>query len=267
VCIIAGVSLDISFSKTKKIDQFVRKVFKRIDEAYLVPEEILERGIKEILRCYKKANSKKSKELIIKKITHTQAVVEAGKDICMETLEMDWNLVQGAVVCFLHDIGRFEQALQETFSDSLSIDHATVGADWFKKQKWSILDKYGLNPDIIYEAIDRHSRAEYKGNNQYVKLARDADKIGLFRHASKVLVNKSLPEGPASRKVLSVVKKDGLVKYGDVKTQIDHYLSLLAWPKDFYFKITHDLYQKTEAPEWVKRNILKRDPRLANMLG
>jgi len=262
------MDLEKSLVSTKDVVGFAKnEVFKRIDDRFKIPKEIMDWGVNEMARCYTKAKTKKSKLMIVKKITHTQEVLMAGVDICLKTPEINWNFTQIATICFLHDIGRFKQALYQTFSDSLSIDHARVGADMFKAHKWSCLEENGLDPDVVYEAIDRHSRRIYEGENNYVKLIRDADKLGLLRQAPEVLVEKSLPNGPASEEVVHDFNSKTLVDYKKVKTQADSYLMVLAWPKDFSFKATHELYKKSVAPEWLKKQALTQDPKLEKLLS
>lgn len=254
------------FQNENEVSEYAKKVFKQVDKRFIIPEEILEWGINEIVRCFLDARTEKSKQMIIMKISHTQGVIKAGIDICLGSSKIKWNKTQVVVICFLHDIGRFRQVLYNTFSDSDSIDHARVGADLFNDHNWIYLEKHNLNRAEIYEAIDRHSRRVYKGNNNYARLIRDADKLEILRNASKKFDDDYLPDGPASRMVLQQLNKKYLVDYKIVNTQIDFILVALSWPKDFWFKVTYELYKESGASEWMKKQVLDQDPRLKGVL-
>ncbi|HRT40231.1 MAG TPA: HD domain-containing protein [Candidatus Woesebacteria bacterium] len=125
-----------------------------------------------------KTNNKERRAKIEYKINHTYKTVEAGWEIMAKESSVDWDKSLGTIICLLHDIGRFPQARQSnTFIDAQSgIDHATLGAEMFLKQNFDIPHK-----EEIVEAIFWHSRKEYPGRSNYVRLVKDADKTALFR--------------------------------------------------------------------------------------
>lgn len=254
------------FQNENEVSEYAKKVFKQVDKRFVIPEEILEWGVGEMARYYMKAETRKIKQMVFKKIEHTKEVMRAGVDICLGTPEIDWNFTQVGLVCFLHDIGRFEQAMYGTFSDEISVDHARIGVGMFKVKEWPCLKEYDVDLRTLYETVDRHSRRVYKGKNNYVRLIRDADKIGILRNIPRDLMMDSLPDGPVSKEVAGRMNTETLVDYKYVKTKVDFYMAMLAWPKDFWFKVTYELYKESGASKWMKKQVLDQDPKLKGVL-
>ena len=121
------------------------------------------------------------------KIDHTYRVADIAKMIAKEARvdeELAW--LSG----MLHDIGRFEQVRRyNTFSDAISIDHATLGADLLFRD--GLIEEYDLNLSRTELAILEHSiryHSAYRLPNglsecesRYCNVLRDADKIDIFR--------------------------------------------------------------------------------------
>lgn len=206
-----------------------------------IPTAILEWAESIIVENFKKAEGEGSKDKIVFKIGHIKKVVGAGLEIMKNSTVYNWNLSQGMIVCFLHDIGRFPQALQNTFSDELSnMDHGKVGVEMFIRKNFEL----SCNRDEIKEAIEWHNKKDYLGNNIYAKLARDADKISLFRDFERLDFD-SDEEGRVGREinleVMSEFNKKSSVSKKNVKSKADWLIFVAVWLRDLNFEMSRKI--------------------------
>jgi len=145
-----------------------------------VPEEIVNWAEKIIEESFKEAINEEARGKVRHKIMHTLEVVKMGNKIIDKTPENKWNKVLAITVCLLHDIGRFPQVRQNSYSDyKTGIDHGTLGAKMVGENGIDY-SKYGINGAEMVEAIMWHNKKEYLGKNKYAKFIRDADKAALF---------------------------------------------------------------------------------------
>ena len=190
------------------------------------------------------------------KIIHTREVVEAAIDIMSREKTIEWNIAQALVAAFLHDIGRFPQAQQSSsFSDEHSkVDHGDLGAELFTKAKLGTLGQWNIDPQVIKESIKLHNKYEYTGENEYVKLTRDSDKLAIFRYVDEIY--KRFPEipGKVSKECLDEFLAGKVVNTKHNKTTADYLINMLSWKNDLCFKSTIEIC----AEEQILEGLLSR---------
>jgi len=240
------------------VEDWSKELFLGARKPEYLPLQIAEFGISEQVKFYKQATSEKCQRMVLGKILHTREVVTAGLDIVKSTSDIPWNLTQVVTTCFLHDLGRFEQMLYGTYSDEESnFDHGHIGAEKFKSQNWEELTRqFDLNLNDIYEAIHEHSRIKYDGDNVYVKLIRDADKLALFRTMPYWL---TLNGDSFSKEALKSFLGEGLVKNSEVTTSADRLLIMASWVKDLNFSTTRHFFDDEGIRHWLEEAIATVD--------
>lgn len=128
---------------------------------------------------------------IDRKILHTFRVAKAAEriaeDLGMESVDIDLAWFLG----ILHDTGRFEQEKRfGTFVDSISVDHAELGADILFID--GLIDRYptGGLPEgwrgLSETAVRLHNKLDLPSDldprtRLFCQLIRDADKTDIFR--------------------------------------------------------------------------------------
>lgn len=126
-----------------------------------------------------------------RKILHTFRVAK-NSELIAEALGMDPDDIDLAwFIGILHDTGRFEQERRYgTFVDSLSVDHAELGADILFND--GLIDIYPTDdlPDgwreLCEKAVRLHNKLELPPDldprtRLFCQLIRDADKTDIFR--------------------------------------------------------------------------------------
>lgn len=224
-----------------------------------LPRNIYNWAVKIIDGCYRQTSNPGPRKRIIEKTRHTKYVLLAGLEIMEKSSEINWNKYQGIISCFLHDIGRFPQSYYDTYSDEDScLDHAKMGADMFLKTNLKI-KKYDYDRKEIYEAIEKHSRKTYLGNNIYAKLVRDADKIGLFRELDRLEAwgKEEFKRKTISPKALEEFIYGKSVSHSGRKTLADHYLLLASWFYDLNFAISKKILIDEKIPEIILDRLKK----------
>ncbi len=219
-------------------------------------------------KSYQSANTDLSRKLISRKVDHTAKVIVAGLDICAGEKDINWNMEQVEVTCFLHDIGRFPQSLLGSFSDGQTkFDHAKVGADMFAKKFKDNFD-FAMSFDEIFEAIDEHSRKNYAGNNPYVKLIRDADKLANIRvDQDPSISDPEMPKGKVTPEVLQDFLERRIVDSKNIKVVADYYICFLSWIFDYNFKQSLNIISQEKIHENILDIIKNEDKELALQLA
>lgn len=226
-----------------------------------IPTDVLKWGMEIMVDCYKEAQSRNdsdSAKRVLDKILHTKEVVEAGSDIIAGETGIDWDHTMATLVCFLHDIGRFPQALLGSFSDSKTgFDHAMEGVKMISSKaeaKYSLKTFKTQDLKILLEAIEWHSRIRYEGKNLYSKFIRDADKLALVRTVHYWL-KVHFPLGLVSPQVLEYMQRGELVDKDFAVTKADFCMLILAWKNDLNFKTTRELVRTSGAIDWMLERI------------
>jgi len=206
------------------------------------------------------------------KIEHTEDVVCATDDIIremggrIEGSEEEWNSYQAGAIARLHDIGRFTEITKYgTFNSRVTgFDHSKDGALIFdflfgNSDEGRILERLGCDLQVIEEAISYHSVKDYRGNNQYVYLIRDADKLALLRRLDfqEDVINRDqnlAAEGYSADVVRQVLADHTSVSHGTVLTKADSLIRLFAFLLNINFDATKGLLLRSAfLPELIKK--------------
>ena len=210
-------------------------------------------------------NSKEQYPISLK-IIHCQRVrqeaVILGKVLGLD--ERDLCIVEAAGL--LHDIGRFKQySRYKTFVDSVSVNHAELGAQVLRKNL--ILKKFSREEENrIIKAIRYHNHATLPSNEDddvlfLTRIIRDADKLDIWRvfinhnklskDEQNSTVDLDLPDTAVySEKALADIMSKNIVDYCHVVSKNDFALMRLGWVYDVNFTNTFK--------EILKRNYLTK---------
>jgi hypothetical protein len=169
-----------------------------------------------------------------------------------QDLELDdqRTMIAEAVALF-HDVGRFPQYQQyKTFQDSISVNHATLGAKVLIENS-ALRNLPKEEQDLIVRAVTLHNVLAVPGELdfdllQLVKMVRDADKLDIWRvflefyalpaKDKPTAVALGLPDIPEySPEVLAQLHQRNLVLLSSLKTLTDFKLLQLAWIFDLNF--------------------------------
>lgn len=214
----------------------------------MIDIEKAELAFKEYLKDYNVKDEK-----VALKIRHTYGVVKASEYLAgaIGLDEDDTNLSR--LIALLHDIGRFEQskASSDVYdnADKNFFDHGEYGV--------KILFEDGLirnfvednsYDNIIKVSILNHNRLAIEDGLSerellHAKLIRDNDKLDNFRvkleESFKVLLGTDDMEKVSNELISENIYQDFLSKrlivYGDVKTDLDRWVSYIAYIFDFNF--------------------------------
>lgn len=225
----------------------------------MIDIEYAEKAFKEYLKDFDSNNEK-----IGLKIRHTYSVLKASEYISNKLNLDEENRELAKLIALLHDIGRFEQLKKyDSYDDFNSIDHAEAGINllFSKKEDGSLVlrdfaqdDKYD---NIIYKAIKNHNKyAIENGLSEdellHSKLIRDSDKMDNFKvketESCEALFGISEAEFEKEKLsdfILEEFKKEKLVDYKTAKTNMDRWVTYLAFIFDYNFK---------ESIEYIKEN-------------
>ncbi|MBU0909193.1 MAG: HD domain-containing protein, partial [Proteobacteria bacterium] len=173
-----------------------------------------------------------------------------GRDLALDTRDLGITDAAG----LLHDIGRFPQySTHKTFVDSVSVNHAELGARVLKENL--VLRKFSQREqERILTAIRYHNRAVLPADRDrkvhlLSRMLRDADKLDIWRvftehnklskDARNNTVDQDLPDGDScSEKALADIMARKLVDYRHIVSKNDFALMRLAWVYDVNFTHT-----------------------------
>ncbi|PIP85227.1 hypothetical protein COW83_05305 [Candidatus Collierbacteria bacterium CG22_combo_CG10-13_8_21_14_all_43_12] len=221
---------------------------------FKVPRGVYEWFLEVVFCAYGKAETDLIKRMILVKIIHTREVVMAGIDITSFEKGFDWNDYQVGMVCLLHDIGRFDQALLGSFSDiKTGFDHALMGSEMVKNHEFMEFEVVGINKKSVVESVRHHSAFSYQGDDVYAKLTRDADKLALLRTMPEILAVKveEYSNNGVTEEALRAYKAGTMVRNEDINTKADLLLAWLGWESDFNFSKTESCFVSEGIKEWM----------------
>lgn len=203
------------------------------------------------------------------KIIHTYGVIDQVTEIAhrMHLSDEDTSLAQ--IIALLHDIGRFEQLKRFNSFEPGTMDHAAYGVKvlfdenmirrFIEDSRWD---------SIIRTAIARHSDYKLEGITDertllHAKLIRDADKLDncrvkleddleTFMGASADVIGRQR----ISPAIYDTVLSDRCILSQDRVTQMDYWVSYLAYFYDINFRESFDII---EEQDWLTR-IIRRIP-------
>jgi len=248
------------------------------------PEFIIVYFLKKVRKAYDQTLKIKDRKFryrlrrsLLRKYKHSYEVLIASFDIISNQKGIiKWNLHQVAVGNLLHDLGRFVEYSKDLVN---SFDHAQMGYKRLKKdleiesKLRNTLKTINCESNVILEVILKHNIFKYSGNNMYVYLCRDADKLSLLRNYKMqigyITDLKYLRGWKLSESTKNDFFKLGLVENGNMTTKGDAILRNISYFKQFYFDRTKSiavkekLYFKWEAvlKKYVKKvdiDILKK---------
>lgn len=221
---------------------------------FKLPKEAFGWYLEVFRKAYEKAESDLVKKMMLVKVIHTREVVRAGYDIVRMEKELEWNEYQVGMVCLLHDVGRFDQALLGSYSDEKSgFDHALEGAEMIRKHNFGDLGALGIDIAEVIESVKNHSAYQYKGSNRYAKLTRDADKLALLRAMPEILESGigGFAKKGVTEEAIKTYKRGEMVRHKDMKTVADLFLAWLAWEYDFNFAETKRCFEDEGIKGWM----------------
>lgn len=188
------------------------------------------------------------------KIKHTYGVVSMSGFIAKKIGLDEENIALAKLIALLHDIGRFEQVKRfDRFIDNedKDKDHADYGVDvLFENNLIRTFIKEKQYDNIILKAIRNHNKYEIeKGLSEeellHCRILRDADKTDNFRirqtEEFKAILNNTTEEIMENGKISDDVYEDFLshrqIKCENRKTELDYWVSYIAWIYDYNFNV------------------------------
>lgn len=183
---------------------------------------------------------------LLRKYKHSYQMLLAAFDIISKLGEkFHLNLYQVAIGSYLHDIGRFVEYSKDGINNH---DHAQIGYNQFRKdlKRDRSLEKtlkcFNCNIKSILNVIRKHSKYKYYGDDKYVHLARDADKLSLLRNYNLqmgfIKDLKDLKGWSVTDRCRSDFVNLGVVINGNMMSKGDVILRDIAFLKQFYFDET-----------------------------
>lgn len=186
------------------------------------------------------------------KIKHTYEVMDKSEYLATKLGLNEENIKLAIIVALLHDIGRFEQVRQtNNFIDGQQSDHADYGVEILFQEH--LIERFiddRKYDNIIKKAIYNHNKykIEEELNEQellHCKIIRDADKLDNFRvKESEKLENiypgtynaDTINYESISDKIYQDFMNHKCIKIEDRKTQIDYWISIIAFIFDLNFR-------------------------------
>jgi len=214
-------------------------------------EKSLAKWFEEYVRQFAGQNGK-LRPMLKLKLDHSARVADNAAGIGKD-LEFDQADARSArMLGLFHDIGRFTQfADHQTFRDELSFNHGQRGAHIMEKCP-ALAVCSARDRRRIIAGICHHNRANVpKGLEpdilEFVKLARDADKLDIFfvlysswkngdlqRNPDIMLMVKI--DGPVNPRALDEIQCKQTVSVNNVKSLADFFLLQLSWVYDLNFR-------------------------------
>jgi putative nucleotidyltransferase with HDIG domain len=188
------------------------------------------------------------------------------------------ELFLAEAIALLHDVGRFPQYQQfRTFDDSVSVNHAALGAKVLVENKvLSGLDR--RDRDLIMRAVTLHNVFVLpEGLDDetllFARLIRDADKLDILRVVIEYFtqdegsraeaVALGLPDRPGySDEVLSCLMRREMARKDMLTTQNDFKLLQLAWLYDLNFSGSLRMVRERNYIDTIA-GLLPRDDKIA----
>ncbi len=185
----------------------------------------------------------RNNSMIQLKVDHTMRVADNCERIAKTLFTENEKVELAWLLGLLHDFGRFEQVRRfNTFVDSVSVDHAELGADLLFKEnlikEFPIDDMSAEHLTILETAIRLHNKLALPKDldeqmSIFCNLIRDADKADIFRvitelpYEDRIGSSKNLysEEPGASDIVMELVLQHRCVPREIKKTRFDGYIS------------------------------------------
>lgn len=177
------------------------------------------------------------------KVSHTFRVMSLCEKIA-KSLNLSEEDIELAKICGLfHDIGRFEQwKTFETFDDSKSVDHASLGLsvldenDWFQKNLQNEEQEAIIRNSIYYHnkfKIYENLPEKYK---LFCNIVRDADKIDILYLYTIKHIHPNTRNNAFSENIYEALLQGREIKKNEKKTSADTLAVSLGFIFDINFK-------------------------------
>lgn len=177
------------------------------------------------------------------KYHHTYDVVEYMKKI-IETQNLSQEEKELALTCAIfHDLGRFTQLKKCGKYDDVqtTFDHAKESIDILRKYEWFQNVSKQEEEKITYAILEHNKIDELKGTAYpflLAKMLRDADKLAIL--SNQVLLEEISEDfsEEESEKVFECLKKEQLVHYKDIKSNLDWIIAYFCYLFDMNLEIS-----------------------------
>jgi hypothetical protein len=215
--------------------------------------------------------NREGQENFLLKQQHTINVCNAMRRITGElSLEKEQCMLAETIAWF-HDVGRFSQyAEYRTFRDSISVNHAALGARVLS-EKGILKTLEEREQELILHTVKYHNAyiipdIHDAGIIFFLRLIRDADKIDIWRifaeyHESPSedrasAVGLGLPAGPGySEDVLSCILQQRVVTLAALRNLNDFTLLQLSWIYDLNFRPAFRMLQEKDYLQKLMRTL------------
>jgi putative nucleotidyltransferase with HDIG domain len=225
-------------------------------------------------RSFYSSNDEDQRNIFLKQ-EHTARVCENAVQIARGLSLDNERAVLAEGIALYHDIGRFLQYQKfKTFKDSVSINHASLGARvLIENNVLQALPRH--EQDIILRSVALHNVYSLPGGLDqeqlfFLKLVRDADKLDILRVAIEYYgqperkrasaVGLGLPDVPGySPEVLTALKNKQMVQMTTLKTLNDFKLLQLTWIFDLNFSSSLRILESRQYIEGIAATLPKSE--------
>ncbi|MGD1076093.1 MAG: HD domain-containing protein [Thermodesulfovibrionales bacterium] len=202
-------------------------------------------------RTFYSRNAEDQRNIVLKE-QHTHNVCKNIVRLSEEESLTADEILLAETTALFHDIGRFEQYAQyKTFSDSISVNHATLG-EKIVSDKGVLRILPEREQGLILQAIRFHNAYRIPDARDHeslllLRLIRDADKLDIWRvfleyyeapageRASAVGLD--LPDTPEySEEILACIFERRIALLSSLKTLTDFKLLQISWIYDINFE-------------------------------
>ena len=182
-------------------------------------------------------------DMCVLKVDHTMRVMNLCERIA-KSIGLNEEDVELAKLCgLLHDIGRFEQWKNfETFDDSKSIDHASLGTSILEENNWLQDFLYDEEKEaIVKNSVFYHNKFKiYQGlpdrYKMFCNIVRDADKIDILYLYTIKHIHPNTKDKAFSENIYEALMQGREIKKNEKKTKADTLAVSLGFIFDINFK-------------------------------
>ena len=222
-----------------------------------------------------------SNQMILMKYRHSYDVMSFGERLTNELAWDEGAKKAGIAACLLHDIGRFSQYRDfGTYYDGASIDHGDRGHEVLLSESLLYAEAADAEAwEAILQAVKWHNKKDLPELPSeimpFCRLARDADKLGVFelvrRNMDDGKIGELLPRhkinAPLSVPLLDEVEKNWSGSYKNASSFQDFLLVQLTWVLDINFAPSLQILEESGMVQRICGHFPKDDERVQNMLN
>lgn len=196
------------------------------------------------------------------KVSHTGHVMDISREIAAKLGLSDDEIRLAELIALLHDIGRFEEINFTNRFDGPGFDHASWAVKMlFENHLIRAFLADSSDDEIIKNAIANHSRMAIQDGLDdrsllYARILRDADKLDNFRvkkeeqieaiFPGSTITKEDMENSILSHKVYETVKSKKCVDIHDRVTPLDHWVCVLAFVFDLYFRESYGIVKENQ---------------------